>query len=588
MNNWNLDKLYPSFDSKEFNEDLIRLDENIAELNSYKDRLDDKVETVEGYIKTLAKSATLYRTLGAFSSLTKSTNTSDSNAIKYINLLSNKYSETTEIETRAKKWIANLDIDEMLNKSDFLKEHEFYLRQIKENNRYILDEKTEFLLSKLGQTGATAWSNLHGALTSTLDVEINLGGEDKIITLSEVRNLAQDKDANIRKIAFEAELKAYKKIEKSIASSLNSIKGEVNTINDLRGYEMPISKTLTDSRMTKETLDALLDAIKEYLPYFRKYLKRKGEILGYENGLPFYGLFAPIGSADKTFTIEEAQDYVLKNFGSFSPKLRGVAERAFNENWVDYTPKKGKVGGAFCANIPPIKQSRILHNFTGTFSGVLTLAHELGHAYHGDCIFGQSILNTSYTMPVAETASIMCETIVMKNALLDADNEEKIFLLESSLQDVTQVTVDILSRYIFEETVFNERKDNILSSDQLKEIMLDAQKKSYGDGLDEDTLHPYMWVNKGHYYRPGLSFYNFPYAFGALFGRGLYSQYLKDREAFLPKYDNLLKLTGQKNVEDVAKLADIDVTDIAFWRSSLEQVKEDIELFLELTENYKK
>ncbi|MEI6857703.1 M3 family oligoendopeptidase [Psychrilyobacter sp.] len=586
MNNWNLDRLYPSFESEKFKADLVKLDENIAELNSYKDRLDDSAETVEGYLKTLIKSATLYRTLGAFSSLTKSTNTSDSNAIKYINLLSNKYSETTEVETRAKKWIANLDIDAIIKKSEFLKEHEFYLRQIKESDRYTLDEKTELLLSKLGQTGATAWSNLHGALTSTLDVEIELNGEKKVITLSEVRSLAHDKDSKIRKTAFEAELKAYEKIEKSIASSLNSIKGEVNTINDLRGYETPISKTLEDSRMTQKTLDALLDAIREYLPYFRKYLKRKAKILGYENGLPFYELFAPIGSADKKFTIEEAQTYVLKNFGSFSPKLRGVAERAFDENWVDYSPKKGKVGGAFCANIPPIKQSRILHNFTGTFSGVLTLAHELGHAYHGDCIFDQSILNTNYTMPVAETASIMCETIVMKNALIDATKEEKIFLLESSLEGITQVAVDILSRYIFEETVFDKRKDSILSPEELKEIMIEAQKESYGDGLDPENLHPYMWVNKGHYYRPGLSFYNFPYAFGALFGRGLYSQYLKDKEAFLPKYDNLLKLTGQKSVEEVALLADIDVTDIKFWRSSLDQVKEDVELFLELTKVY--
>jgi pepF/M3 family oligoendopeptidase len=446
-----------------------------------------------------------------------------------------------------------------------------------------LDEKSELLISKLGQTGATAWSNLHGSLTSTLDVNITLNGENKTITLSEVRNMAHDKDAETRKVAFEAELEAYKKIEKSIAASLNSIKGEVNTINDLRGYETPISKTLVDSRMTKKTLDALLDAIREYLPYFREYLKRKAELLGHSGSLPFYDLFAPIGEADKSFTIEEAQEYVLENFGSFSPRLRGVAERAFNENWIDYSPKKGKVGGAFCSNIPPISQSRILHNFTGTFSGVSTLAHELGHAYHGDCIFGQSILNTSYTMPVAETASIMCETIVMKNALKNAEKEEKIFLLENSLKAITQVCVDILSRYIFEEEVFEKRKNNILGVEELKEIMINAQKESYGEGLDENTLHPYMWVNKGHYYRPSLSFYNFPYAFGALFGKGLYSQYLKDKEAFLPKYDNLLRETGKNNVEEVALLADIDVTDINFWRSSLDQVKEDIEMFLELT-----
>ena len=583
MSNWNLDKLYTSFDSKEYKDDFEKLDQTIIELNNFKEMLDKDTLDIEKYLKTLSKYRTLGRKLGGFASLTKSTDTSNSNAIKYINLLSNKSSEITEVVTRANKVISKMDIDEKIKGSIYLKEHEFFLKSIKENSRYMLDEKTELLLSRLGQTGSTAWSNLHGALTSTLDVEIELDGVKKVITLSEVRNLAQSKDAATRKIAYEAELEAYKKIEKPIASSLNSIKGENNTVNSLRGYETPISKTLVDSRMSKETLDALLDAIREYLPYFRKYLKRKATMLGHTGSLPFYDMFAPIGNSEKKFTIEEAQNYVLENFGSFSPKLRGLAEKAFNENWIDYSPKKGKVGGAFCANIPPIKESRILHNFTGTFSGVSTLAHELGHAYHGECIFGESILNTSYTMPVAETASIMCETIVMKNALKDANKEEKIFLLENSLKAITQVCVDILSRYIFEETVFDKRRDNILSVDELKEIMINAQKESYGDGLDETTLHPYMWVNKGHYYRPGLSFYNFPYAFGALFGRGLYSQYLLNKEEFLPKYDELLKETGKRSVEDVAKLADIDVSDIKFWRSSLDQVKEDIELFLELT-----
>lgn len=586
MNNWNLDKLYPSFESEEFKADLEKMDEVIKRLNDFKGQFNKNGENLENYLKTLIEYFVVNRTLGAFCSLSKATDATNKDAIKYLNTLSNKYSEITEVVTLANKWIAGLDIEKLVEENEFYKEHEFFLREIKEKDQYTLDEQTEFLLSKLDQSGASAWSDLHGLLTSTLDVEIELNGEKKVITLPEVRNLAHDKDPKVRKTAFEAEIKACEKIEKTIAYSLNAIKGQVNTINEARGYDSPISKTLADSRMTKETLDALLNGIREYLPYFRKYLRRKAKMLGHENGLPFYDLFAPIGSADKVFTIKEAQDYVLKNFGSFSPKLRGVAERAFNENWIDYSPKKGKRGGAFCSNIQPIKQSRIMHNFTGSFSGVLTLAHELGHAYHGDCIFGESVLNSRYTMPVAETASILCETIVMKNALIDATKEEKIFLLESSLKGITQVAVDILSRYIFEETVFDKRKDSILSPEELKEIMIEAQKESYGDGLDSENLHPYMWVNKGHYYIPSLSFYNFPYAFGALFGRGLYSQYLLNKEEFLPKYDNLLKETGKRSVEDVAKLADIDVTDISFWRSSLDQVKEDIELFLELTENY--
>ncbi len=588
MNNWDLTKLYPSFESKEFLEDLKNLDNIIERLNSFKKQFENKEECLEDYLRTLTEFGSLMWRLDAFSFLTKATDTTSENGIKYLNILSNKESEVTGVATLASKYISTLDIDEVVGKSEFLKEHEFLLREIKGKAKYDLDSKTEVLLSKLNQSGGDSWSNLHGALTSTLDVEVILDGEKKIVTLPEVRDLAYHKDGEVRKAAFEAEIEAYDKIKEPIAFSLNSIKGQINTINEVRGYETPITKTLLDSRMTKETLDALLDGIKEYLPYFRKYLRRKAKLLGHKGGLPFYDLFAPIGDIDKKYTIKEAEDYILENFGSFSPKLKALAKRAFDENWIDYCPKKGKLGGAFCYNIPPINQSRILHNFTGNFTGVMTLAHELGHAYHGECIFDSSFLNSKYTMPVAETASIMCETIVMKNALSNATKEEKIALLENSLQDMTQVLVDILSRYIFEESVFEKRKDSILSSDELQHLMIEAQKQSYGDGLDEEILHPYMWVNKGHYYRPELSFYNFPYAFGGLFGMGLYSKYLEDKEGFLPKYDNLLKMTGQHSVEDVAKLVDVDVTDINFWRSSLESVKKDIEEFLELTEQESK
>jgi oligoendopeptidase F len=209
----------------------------------------------------------------------------------------------------------------------------------------------------------------------------------------------------------------------------------------------------------------------------------------------------------------------------------------------------------------------------------------LGHAYHGEAIFGESPLNSDYTMPVAETASTFCETIVNKAALREAQSkEEKLYLLESSIQDYTQVIVDIMSRFIFEKSVFDGRKSSVFDENELKEMMLDAQKQTYGDGLDSNYLHPYMWACKGHYYSGGLSFYNFPYAFGLLFAKGLYAIYLQDKPKFVSIYDDLLASTGKNTVEDVAKMAGIDVTKPEFWRGSLEIIKEDIDLFLSLTE----
>jgi pepF/M3 family oligoendopeptidase len=585
MKKWSLKQLYKGFDDQVFQKDLKEFEALIEKLNaSNADFIDydDKDEKLIHFLKNQMVLNDLIDKLFHFASLNISVDSTNQEANKMTNHLRVKMTELTKTNALFSKWIKNYpDLDADIKANAFLKEHAFYLKEIQEEATHLLCSEMEVLIAQLRQTGSSAWGLLQSRLTSMLDVEY----DGKIITLSEVRNLATDKDPEVRKKAYEAELKSYEKIEDSIAASLNSIKGEVNTISKLRGYESPLHEALSHSRMDMQTLDAMQSAVKEYYGIFRKYLKRKAKLLGHKNGLPFYDLFAPIGQNDTRFTIEEANEYILKNFGTFSPRLKGLAQRAFDEEWIDYTPRKGKRGGAFCANIHAIKQSRIMTNFTGSFSDMITLSHELGHAYHGEAIFKETNLNSNYTMPVAETASTFCETIVNNAAIQDVDTkEEKIFLLESSIQDYTQVVIDIMSRFIFEKSVFEGREKTVFDSKELKDLMIEAQKQTYGDGLDENLLHPYMWACKPHYYSGGLSYYNFPYTYGLLFAKGLYAKYLKDKEAFVDIYDDLLAATGQMKVEEVANLAGIDVTKKAFWESSLELLKKDIELFLELTE----
>ena len=186
-------------------------------------------------------------------------------------------------------------------------------------------------------------------------------------------------------------------------------------------------------------------------------------------------------------------------------------------------------------------------------------------------------------MPLAETASTFCETIVNNAALAVASKEEAITILESSLQDATQVICDIYSRFLFESALLDTRADHPLSVDELNSIMLDAQKEAYGAGLDHNYLHPYMWLIKPHYYSADLNFYNFPYAFGLLFAKGLYAKYLEDKTYFLKHYDHLLASAGKMSIVDVCKLMAIDVESEAFWIKSLEIIKKDIDAFVALT-----
>ncbi len=584
MNTWDLTKLYKGFTDELYLFDLKRFDKYIVEIAGLEPAFrnyDNKETKLILYLEQQIDFAKITDKLYQFCSLTEATDSTNQEAIKAINHLETKFTEITRVSTLFSQWLLNYPhLEETIASSKLLQDHRFYLKEIKQNASRVLDEDTEALISSLRQSGSLAWGRLQSLLTSTVAVDF----EGKEITLSEVRNLAYEADALTRKTAYEAELKAYSKIEQAVAFSLNSIKGEVNVLSKKRGFASPLDQTLEKSRMSRATLDSMISSMESYLEMFRDYLKRKALLLGHKNGLPFYDLFAPVGNVNKTFTIPEANDYILKNFATFSPRLLDMAQRAFRDHWVDYLPKKGKVGGAFCSNMHSVKESRVLTNFTGAFGDVITLAHELGHAYHGETIFTESILNSDYTMPVAETASTFCETIVNKAALKDATStQEKIYLLESSIQDYTQVIVDILSRFYFEKSVFEGREKTVFDELELKELMLDAQRRTYGDGLDQNTLHPYMWLVKSHYYSGGLSYYNFPYAFGLLFAKGLYATYLKDKAGFVPLYDKLLSATGKSSVEEAALIAGIDVTKKDFWISSLELLKEDINLFLELT-----
>ena len=586
---WSLNELYDSFESEAYKADSKRILEMISEVNTFAEKeltsaegAKEKAEKYLRYDETLTK---LISKVLSYASLTMAVDARNEVAKENYARIAMSLSELTKAEVLFTRFIAAIEnLEEVIDSSDYLKEHEFMLKEIRKNARYLLSNEEEMLISKMSNTGSKAWTNLQNILTSTLLVDVELDGEKKKLPLPAVRNLAYDKDPDVRKKAFEAELSAYEKVEESSAAALNGIKGEVLTVSELRGFSHPLEETLLQSRMEKETLDAMFTAIKESLPMFRKYLKRKAQLLGHEKGLPFYDLFAPMGESQLHFTYEEAMDYIVKNFNTFSSRLGDYARNAYEKNWMDVEPRDGKRGGAFCSNLHAIGESRVMANFDGSFSNMTTLAHELGHGYHGFNLKDESILNSSYPMPIAETASIFCETIVVNAALKEMDDKEAVTILEQSISDATQVIVDIYSRYLFETKLFETRKDHPLSVKELKNYMVEAQKEAYGEGLDEDVLHPYMWLNKTHYYSAGRNFYNFPYAFGLLFSKGLYAVYLKRGEEFVPEYDELLSVTGKKDIIEVAEMMNIDVSKPDFFRDSLKIVEKDIEKFLSLTE----
>ncbi len=577
---WNLDPIYKGFDDPAFEGDLQTLKDCVGGYNAFAAQLPG-LTPVEGLRQGIAweeRITLLVMKLANYASLRQSTNTRDSEAGSRLGQVMQLISGTAGAQTAWKEWAAKLpDLMDLVKSDEDLKDYTYLFENLLKSSTHLLGSLGEEICAKLGLSGGSAWSDLQGYLTSTVPVSYNGGTTN----LSAIRNLAYDADPAVRKAAYEAEIACYDRIKDSVAFALNSIKLETISDCQLRGFASPLDRTLEHSHMKRETLEAMLGAMDEYLPKFWQYLKVKAKALGHEKGLPWYDLFAPMGSSAAKYTAEDAKALLVELFSTFDAELAEMVARAFDDAWIDFYPRDGKSGGAFCAGVECLGESRILTNFDGQFTDVVTLAHELGHAFHNQCIRSHRPLNNDYSMPVAETASTFNECVVMAAAIKAAKNgDERLALIESQLQDATQIICDIYSRFRFEAKVFENREDQFMDADALCGIMVDAQKQSYGDGLDPDCLHPYMWVCKGHYYGP--TFYNFPYAFGGLFARGLYAQYLAEGESFVPKYKNLLYTTPIATVEDTARVAGIDLTDREFWRSALQTIADQIDEFCTL------
>ena len=577
---WNLDPIYKGFDDPAFEADLACGKEKMAEFAAFTASLAeaDPAQALLKGIELEEEIEELVNKLGLYASLRQSANTRDPEAASQMGRLMAIYSGMAGPEAAFEAWIAKLpDLDTIIDGNEKLREYRYMLGRIVDSSRYLLPGRGEEIMARMRLSGGSAWSDLQGYLTST--VPVNYNGETT--NLSAIRNLAYDPDPAVRKAAYEAEIAAYDRIKDAVAFALNSIKLETISDCKLRGYETPLARTLKGSRMEQATLDAMLGAMDEYLPKFWQYMKAKGKALGHKNGLPWYDMFAPMGASSTKYTVQEARDQLVKLFSTFDSELADMVAKAFDEAWIDFYPRDGKSGGAFCAGADCLQESRILTNYDGMFTDVVTLAHELGHAFHNQCIKDHRPLNKNYSMPVAETASTFNECVVMAAAISAAESDdERLALIESQLQDATQIICDIYSRFRFEAMVFENREEKFMNADALCGLMTKAQEQSYGDGLDHSCMHPYMWVCKSHYYGP--TFYNFPYAFGGLFARGLYAQYLEEGEAFVPKYKKLLYTTPVASVEDTAKVADIDLTDKNFWRSALQTIADDIDLFCQL------
>ncbi len=581
--NWDLSKLYSSFEDPHFTLELSLAESEFSKLENL--LLEDSPPSSSYFFKCLQhmdSALLLLSKVSSFVNLTLMVDSHHNKALQYSNKTSALEATSRQLLILLENKVSTLDnIEKLIAEDNNLLPYSYILKESRKSCEHRAPIIIENAVSQMQLTGSSAWQGLRNALDGGIMIPVTLNNKQDKLPLSAIRALARDPNRENRLAAYRAELESYKTYEVPMAACLSAIKGEALTTIKWRNYETVLDYMLDINKMDMQTLNVMLDSIEEHLPIFRSYLKTKARLLGHKNGLPWYDLLAPVGQNPRTFTYKEAYHYLTDIFTSFDKKMGSFIGYAFENRWIDALTKEGKIGGALCADLPSLKENRVFLNFCGSYSDIRTIAHELGHAFHSRCLDEVPLVMRDAPTPICETASLFNETVVQEHALLNASPQEKVFLLEAGLSEATQTVVDIYSRFLFEKEVFGRRKSHSLSADELCEIMLNAQKKAYGDALDQNYLHPYMWMCKVHYYIPDFHYYNFPYIFGMLFAKGLYARYKLSPKNFMKEYTDLLGATCSNDMVGIATKAEIDIHSKTFWDSSLAMIVEDISRFNE-------
>jgi oligoendopeptidase F len=580
---WDLSDLFPSLESREYAAAAESLGAGLTRLVARYDELgirateqrrptDADRAAVEEVLAATNEVLAAHRLLLAYVTSFTSTDSYDDAAGAAHSGLQRHEATLRQLSARLGAWVAALGAETLATAGPVAADHAFPLQRAAQRAEHQMEPGQEDLYAELTVTGWSAWTRLHNDLTSQLTAPVaGADGSVEDLPMAAVRGLATDPDPRVRRAAFQAEQTAWPAVATACAAAMNAIKGEAITVNARRGWADPMDASLFANAVDRETFEAMQAAVVTALPDFRRWMRAKAALHGHTGALPWWDLVAPLPVAPGSVTWDEGMSTVTRAFGAYAPSLAGLAERALRERWIDAEPRAGKRGGAFCGSVDG-DRSMVFLNWSGSADSVQTLAHELGHAYHNTQLAGRTPLQRQLTMALAETASIFCETLVVEAGLESATPAERLALLDIDLQGTNQVVVDIHSRWLFETEVFRRRAGRTLGVAELCELMTDAQRQAYGDGIDQDTLHPYMWAVKPHYY--GSHFYNWPYTYGLLFGLGLHAQYRRDPERFRQGYDDLLGAVGLADASELGRRFGIEVRDVAFWTASLDQVRE--------------
>lgn len=463
---------------------------------------------------------------------------------------------------------------------------EHALRRLRERAAHMMNIEQEKLATDLNVDGFHSWGRLYDTVTGKLEFEMDYpDGRSERTPISQWRSLMANVDREVGKAAFECGNRAWQGIEDVCAAALNAIAGTRLTLNKYRGVDSYLYWALFQSSISRETLDAMYQAIHDNIELGREIFRAKAGFMD-RSGIHWYEREAPLPLRDNgQYGWNQGVALVDQSFARAYPGLRQYFGDFINRRWIESEVRGGKRPGAFCTGSPLTGEQRVFMTFNGTLSDVTTMAHEVGHAWHSHLLKEMRFMAQDYPMTLAETASIFAEHILAKGIYTDdtVGDVQKLQMLDADLCDAASLLLDITVRFEFEKAFHDERLNGEVPVSRLKHLMVETQRQVMGDALLEGGEDPLFWASKLHFYITGVTFYNFPYTFGFLLARALYNLFEQEGESFLPKYEDFLRLTGSDTAENVAmRSIGADITKPDFWSTAIQSLNPSLKLYKEL------
>ncbi|MEO4053882.1 M3 family oligoendopeptidase [Solibacillus sp. CAU 1738] len=587
---WDLDSLFPDdSESTQFHEHLEQLEMIVSELGEKITSFTTPQEITESYIiadliEDIANIRINLTQATSFITCLLAENPREEKAVTLQGIAASINARFEFDIKRLQKILSHTKpcLYEDLVETNDLKQYQFILNEWRKKATMLLSDEEEYLASNLMVDGYHAWGQMYNSLISSIRVNVQIEGKTETLSFGQAINLRSHPDEEVRKASHITLENVWKEKEDLFAKILNHIAGFRLQIYKHRKISSVLEEPLMENRMKQDTLNAMWTVVSKYKLPFVNYLNQKAKMCGDEK-MQWHNFWAQITKSNQKITYEDAVDFILEHFSQFGTELENFARQAFDNGWIEAENRSNKSNVAFCAGFPLTGESRVFMTYGNRITNVLTLVHELGHAFHNYAMKTVNGVNKQYPISVAETASTFSEMIILDAAMEKSESTtEKLFLLDEKLKRSVMNFMNIHSRFLFELKFYEERKEGVVSASRLNELMQEALNAGYDGAMDNASIHSWIWTP--HYYITKSPFYNFPYTFGYLFSLCIYAKAKEKGRAFEKDYLDLLRDSGSMSTEDlVMNHLGEDITSEAFWEKGMELCVKDVEEFIKLT-----